>query len=101
MTTTELEPKTAFGFAGFSPDDLVDEPTLAGTLRVTTRTVRRMVVRGELPAPILLAGRRVWNIGRVRLWIDRLSEAAEAKVTERRHQEEAERRRLDEQNGLV
>ena len=101
MTTTELEPKTVFGFAGFSPDDMVDEPTLAGSLRVTPRTVRRMVVRGELPAPILLAGRRAWNIGRVRLWIDRLSEAAEAKVTEQRLQEEAERRRLDEKNELL
>jgi predicted DNA-binding transcriptional regulator AlpA len=39
---------------------LLDEQALAQALAVTTRTVRRMVQRGELPPPVRFAGRSTW-----------------------------------------
>lgn len=44
---------------------LVDESSLAAALKVTSRTVRRMVSRLELPPPVQLGGRSVWMVGRV------------------------------------
>ena len=44
---------------------MLDESKLAESLRVTTRTVRRMVSRFELPPPIPLGGRSVWMAGRI------------------------------------
>jgi predicted DNA-binding transcriptional regulator AlpA len=39
---------------------LLDEHALAACLRVTRRTVRRMVRRHELPPPVSFAGRSTW-----------------------------------------
>ena len=44
---------------------LLDEAMLAHALRVTPRTIRRMVSRFELPPPVSLGGRSVWFVGRV------------------------------------
>jgi len=101
MTATQTESGVAFGFAGFSPDDLLDEPTVAAALRTTPRTVKRMVERGELPAPVMLAGRRCWNVGRVRQWIDRLSQEAEEKEKEAQEIDEAIRRHIKQKNAVL
>jgi len=61
---------------------ILDAARLAGILRVTARTVRRMVLRNELPAPIRLAGRSVWLAGRVLAHIEAAVERAE-RETER------------------
>ncbi len=68
---------------------VLDETRLAHLLRVTPRTVRRMVNRFELPPPVPLGGKSVWMAGRV---LDYIDSAAE------RRQREAERqaRRLRE-----
>jgi predicted DNA-binding transcriptional regulator AlpA len=50
---------------------ILDEARLAGILQVASRTVRRMVVRHELPPPISLAGRSVWLAGHVLTHIER------------------------------
>jgi len=55
---------------------LVDEKRLASLLEVTTRTVRRMVARFELPPPIRLAGRSVWMVGHVLAHIQTAAERA-------------------------
>ena len=49
---------------------ILDESLLAKILRVTPRTIRRMVVRGELPVSIPLAGRSVWVVGQVLEYIE-------------------------------
>jgi len=55
---------------------LVDEKRLAVALKVTPRTVRRMVARFELPPPIRLAGRSVWMAGHVLAHIQKTAERA-------------------------
>ena len=53
---------------------LLDESRLAAALQVTSRTVRRMVSRLELPPPVQLGGRSVWMVGRV---LDHIESALE------------------------
>lgn len=52
--TTEL--------ADLPGETLLDEPALAHLLDTSSRTIRRMVYRGQLPAGIKLGGRRVWMV---------------------------------------
>ncbi len=51
--------------AGMPENALLDEVRLAAELQVSTRSIRRMVMRHELPPPVRLGGRRVWLAGRV------------------------------------
>ena len=44
---------------------LLDECALAGCLAVSTRTLRRMTGRGQLPPGMKLGGRRIWMAGKV------------------------------------
>jgi len=60
--------------AGLPDAALVDERALAACLRTSTRTLRRMVHRGEIPQGLKLGGRRMWLAGKVRNY---LSEQAE------------------------
>ena len=57
---------------------IVDERALATALGITSRTIRRMIGRGELPAPVPLAGRSVWMAGRVLTFLEQKMEKAEA-----------------------
>ena len=59
---------------------IMDEARLARALRVTGRTVRRMVSRYELPPPIQLAGRSCWIAGRILRYIENAAERAERKA---------------------
>ena len=56
---------------------LLDEAALADALRVSDRTIRRMVDRGELPPGTKLAGRKAWLAGRVLDWIESRAERLE------------------------
>ncbi len=49
---------------------IVDEKRLATMLRVTTRTIRRMIDRLELPPPVRMRGRSVWFAGLVLSYIE-------------------------------
>lgn len=51
--------------AEMPPKTLLDEGALAEVLRVTKRTVRRMVSRYELPPGILFGGRKRWQAGKI------------------------------------
>lgn len=62
---------------------ILDEARLGSILGVTTRTVRRMVARHELPPPIPFAGRSTWLAGRVLAHIEAKAEQA-ARTAERR-----------------
>ncbi|MCX5769263.1 MAG: hypothetical protein NTZ09_03170 [Candidatus Hydrogenedentes bacterium] len=55
---------------------ILDEKRLASILGVTPRTVRRMVVRFELPPPVRLAGRSVWMVGHILAHIQAAAEHA-------------------------
>ena len=55
---------------------LLDERALAEIFSVTTRTVRRMVGRFELPPPVRMAGRSTWMSGRVLAHINTCAERA-------------------------
>ena len=63
-------------FALLHERTLVDERKLATALKVTPRTIRRMVARFELPPPIRLAGRSVWMVGHVLAHIQAAAERA-------------------------
>ncbi len=65
--------------AGLDPDAILDETALAGALGVCVRTLRRMVVRHELPPPFKAAGRSRWFAGRV---LEHFKRAAERKEKE-------------------
>jgi len=55
---------------------LLDERALAEIFSITTRTVRRMVSRFELPPPVRMAGRSTWITGRVLAHINNCAERA-------------------------
>lgn len=44
---------------------ILDETALASALKVSTRTLRRMVARFEVPPGVKLGGRKVWIAGKV------------------------------------
>lgn len=55
---------------------ILDETALADALGVKTRTIRRMVQRGELPPGILFAGRATWQAGAILRWFEARAEKA-------------------------
>lgn len=61
---------------------ILDEGALAEALHVSPRTIRRMVVRFELPPPVRLAGRSAWFAGGVLGYIEGKAERA-AKESEK------------------
>ena len=83
---------------GWLKDDAyIDEAGLADALDKSGRTVRRMVVRGELPAPFLFGGRRQWRVGDVKDWIDGLAEQAKKD----REREDAEISKISNKNKYL
>lgn len=53
------------GLAKAQPGTLLNERAMASCLAVSTRTLRRMVQRGQLPKGIKLGGRRMWMTEKV------------------------------------
>lgn len=49
-------------FASLPEGTIIDQTKLAEILGVTTRTVRRMICRYEIPQPIKLCGHSVWTV---------------------------------------
>jgi len=66
---------------------IIDEVALARILRVTTRTIRRMVQRHEIPPPVNLAGKSVWFAGNIlshiQTRVDRSAKDAERRYAAR------------------
>lgn len=56
---------------------ILDEGRLASILKITPRTLRRMVQRAELPPPIFLGGRSVWLSDRILVYLNTAAELAE------------------------
>ena len=49
--------------AEMHPDEVIDITELARLLGLHTKTIRRMVQRGELPRGATLGGKRQWRVG--------------------------------------
>ena len=77
------------GLAKLPDQAMIDEKRLAHLLGLTSRTIRRIVSRFELPPPTRLAGRSIWLAGRVLAHIEAAAERAEQ---EARHHAEKIRR---------
>lgn len=56
---------------------IMDEGKLADILKITPRTLRRMVRRAEMPPPISLGGRSIWLSDRVLAYLNTAAELAE------------------------
>jgi excisionase family DNA binding protein len=65
-TTLSVQKATTADLTGLSDDALIWKDELARRLGCSTRTVDRMVQRGELPASIRLRGGSAWRVGSVR-----------------------------------
>jgi len=61
---------------------ILDEGKLAAILRISPRTLRRMVSRAELPPPISLGGRSIWLSDRLLGYLNSAAERAERAVAE-------------------
>jgi predicted DNA-binding transcriptional regulator AlpA len=64
----------------YRDDDYITKVGLAKVFGCTDRTLQRMVERLELPPPMLLAGRKVWIVGKLRAWIAKAAERQEAEA---------------------
>lgn len=58
-------------------DTILDEKKLAEIIEVSSRTLRRMVQRKELPPSIPLGGHSVWLSGRILNYLNAIAEEAE------------------------
>jgi predicted DNA-binding transcriptional regulator AlpA len=63
-------------------DDWVNQKQLASTLNVTPRTIRRMVARRELPAPVSMGRNIMWSLNLVNAFQLRRAERAEKTAAE-------------------
>ena len=71
------------GLAALPPDALLDETAVASALKVSKRTIRRMVSRYELPPPVRFAGRATWQAARILTWFERRADRAEREARRR------------------
>lgn len=69
---------------------LIDDRTLAGMLRVSTRTISRWVQRGDIPTPARLGGRKLWMAGGLLAYVEQQIAAADT-FTQRRKKEALKR----------
>ena len=69
------------GLAELPAGAMVDSQALAEVLTVSTRTLRRMVGRGEIPRGIRLGGRSLWVAGKL---VEYFNSEAERQATEAR-----------------
>ena len=77
------------GLADLSPKTLLNEHAMASIFAVSQRTIRRMVVRFELPPPVALAGRSTWVAERVLDHIEARAEKAARKAEQESRRIEA------------
>ncbi len=73
----------------FPDDRILTKIELAEALCCSPRTLNRMVEKFEIPPGIILGGRCVWIVGKVKLWL-----ASSASRREAEAEKEAVRRRI-------
>lgn len=57
------------GIAGLAPDHVVERAFVAGELRVSERTLRHWIDRGDFPRPFEIGRKRCFVAGDVQEWI--------------------------------
>lgn len=67
--TKSPPPEIVMSLAQYDDGDYITKLGLAEAFGCTDRTLQRMVERLEIPPPMLLAGRKVWIVGKLRAWI--------------------------------
>lgn len=70
-------PEIVMSLAKYDDGDYITKAGLAEAFGCSERTLQRMVERLELPPPMLLAGRKVWIVGKLRTWIRAVAERKE------------------------
>lgn len=73
----KCSPEIVMSLAQYADGDYITKTGLAEAFGITGRTIQRMVERLELPPPMLLAGRKVWIVGKLRVWIQAAAERQE------------------------
>jgi len=73
------------GLAELPEKSMLDKAALANALKVSKKTIQRMVGRFELPKPMRFRGRAMWMVGKVMDYIEaqaeRLNQQAERNAT--------------------
>lgn len=70
-------PEIVMSLAKYDDGDYITKAGLAEAFGCAERTIQRMVERLELPPSMLLAGRKVWIVGKLRTWIRAVAERKE------------------------
>ena len=68
---TERLPFLGTDLAKLPREALLDQRSLAGALHVAPRTLRRMVIRFEIPPGIKVGARKIWLAGKVIEYLER------------------------------
>lgn len=66
------------------PQRMIDAGEVATILKVSTRTVWRLVSADELPQPIRFGGNVRWQLADIEAWIEAQANAARASLRRRR-----------------
>ena len=74
LPTVKLPGRSITSLAKMPEKTMLDELALAAALRVSKRTIRRMVSRYELPPPFRFAGKSTWLVGKVLAHIEARAE---------------------------
>lgn len=74
MSYNATKVKTTICLHDYPDGQFITKSELAAALARTERTILRMVRRYELPPPVRLGKRAVWQVGHVKKWISDLSE---------------------------
>ena len=75
--TKTLSPEIVMSLEKYNDGDYITKIGLSEAFGCTERTLQRMVERLEIPPPMLLAGRKVWIVGKLRAWIRTAAERQE------------------------
>ncbi len=65
----DISPHIVMSLAKYDDGDYVTKAGLSKSFGCSERTLLRMVERFDLPPPIMLAGKKVWIVGKIRAWI--------------------------------
>ncbi|MDR0363149.1 MAG: AlpA family transcriptional regulator, partial [Planctomycetota bacterium] len=69
-----------YNIGKFHDDDCLTREGMRAVFQCSERTLFRMVERFEIPPPMPLGGRSVWQIGRLKAWIVSIAQHKEAEA---------------------
>ena len=76
-----MEKKEVLNLNNLTDSDILSEQDLAEVFGKHPESIKRAILRGELPEPVPLFKKRVWTVGAIRRFLeDRLQQAQENKA---------------------